>query len=506
MLMQLKVGCLVEPFSGRRWSREDVQSEVGLRVGRLRDLGVAAGDRVFLVFGNRLEFFAELLAIWRIGACAVPVDARLTAFEVNNLVRAAAPSLALADEATPAEVLAALASAGLRAIPTTDTGDGPGSASDIRLDRDALILFTSGSTGDPKGVVHTHRSLRARWTGLRDHLPDAAFERTLCMLPTHFGHGLICNSLFPWLSGHDLYITPPFRPDLVARAGALIDEHGITFLSSVPAIWKLALKLARPPQQGTLRRVHVGSAPLSAAAWEEIRRWTGTRQVCNAYGITETGSWVAGLAEADVPAEDGLIGTGWGAVIKVLRTDQTTELPAADLECQPGESGYVWLNTPALMKGYFQRDDLTARAVAGGWFLTGDIGCLDDQGRLLLRGRERDEINKGGMKIYPSDIDAIVEQHAAAADVCAFALDDAIYGQGVGMAVVLNDGSDAAIGSLHEWMKSRLAEHKLPSRWWLLEAIPRTSRGKINRDAVKAACEGRPALDLPALLARISGP
>jgi acyl-CoA synthetase (AMP-forming)/AMP-acid ligase II len=144
--------------------------------------------------------------------------------------------------------------------------------------------------------------------------------------------------------------------------------------------------------------------------------------------------------------------------------------------------------------------------VAGGWFLTGDIGCLDDQGRLLLRGRERDEINKGGMKIYPSDIDAIVEQHAAAADVCAFALDDAIYGQGVGMAVVLNDGSDTAIGSLHEWMKSRLAEHKLPSRWWLLEAIPRTSRGKINRDAVKAACEGRPALDLPALLARITGP
>ena len=251
--------------------------------------------------------------------------------------------------------------------------------------------------------MHTHRSLRARWTGLRDHLPDAAFERTLCMLPTHFGHGLICNSLFPWLSGHDLYITPPFRPDLVARAGTLIDEHGITFLSSVPAIWKLALKLARPPQQGTLRRVHVGSAPLSAAAWEEIRRWTGTRQVCNAYGITETGSWVAGLAQADVPAEDGLIGTGWGAVIKVLRTDQTAELPAADLECQPGESGYVWLNTPALMKGYFRRDDLTARAVVCGWFLTGDIGCLDDQGRLLLRGRERDEINKGGMKIYPSE-------------------------------------------------------------------------------------------------------
>ena len=226
--------------------------------------------------------------------------------------------------------------------------------------------------------------------------------------------------------------------------------------------------------------------------------------MCNAYGITETGSWVAGLAQADVPAEDGLIGTGWGAVIKVLRTDQTAELPAADLECQPGESGYVWLNTPALMKGYFRRDDLTARAVVCGWFLTGDIGCLDDQGRLLLRGRERDEINKGGMKIYPSDIDAVVELHAAAADVCAFALDDAIYGQGVGMAVVLSDGSDAAIGSLHEWMKSRLAEHKTAGTLVAARGHPRAppaARSTTTRS--RPACEKRPALDLPALLARI---
>jgi acyl-CoA synthetase (AMP-forming)/AMP-acid ligase II len=211
---------------------------------------------------------------------------------------------------------------------------------------------------------------------------------------------------------------------------------------------------------------------------------------------------VAGLEDASVPAEDGLIGHGWGAVIKVLKTNATDAPLNAELACAPGESGYVWLNTPALMKGYFRRDDLTARAVVDGWFMTGDIGFLDEAGRLVLRGRERDEINKGGMKIYPADVDAVAERFPGVSDVCTFALDDPIYGQSVGMAVVLQNGSDQTLRALYVWMKSHLAEHKLPSRWWVLEAIPRTSRGKVNRDAVKAACQQQPPLDLPAVLAR----
>ena len=191
-----------------------------------------------------------------------------------------------------------------------------------------------------------------------------------------------------------------------------------------------------------------------------------------------------------------------GSVVKILKTDDT-ERELRDEDCCPqGESGYVWLNTPALMKGYFGRDDLTRKAVLNGWFMTGDIGFLDDQGRLVLRGRVRDEINKGGMKIYPSDIDAVVERFEQATDVCAFASDDPIYGQSVGMAVVLSDRGPETVRALHAHMKQRLAEHKMPSRWWILETIPRTSRGKMNRDAVKATCDKEPMLDLSSVLAR----
>jgi fatty-acyl-CoA synthase/2,3-dihydroxybenzoate-AMP ligase len=157
------------------------------------------------------------------------------------------------------------------------------------------------------------------------------------------------------------------------------------------------------------------------------------------------------------------------------------------------------------MKGYFRREDLTRKTVVGGWFMTGDIGLIDDRGRLVLRGRERDEINKGGMKIFPSDIDSVVERFDRVTDVCAFPMDDPIYGQNVGMAVVLSDPGHEAIRALHHWMKKHLAEPKMPVRWWLIEEIPRTSRGKVNRDAVKAACVGLPPMDLSAILRKGAG-
>jgi acyl-CoA synthetase (AMP-forming)/AMP-acid ligase II len=356
------------------------------------------------------------------------------------------------------------------------------------LDDDALILFTSGTTGQPKGVVHTHRSLRARWMALRQSLDLAAFRRTLCLLPTHFGHGLICNSLFPWLFGQDLHILPPFRPDLLAQLGPLIDRHSITCLSSVPSVWRLALKTARPPAAGTLQRVLCGSAPLSAGLWRSIQQWTGTRHVLNAYGITETGSWLAGTTLEDFEPEDGLVGEAWGGVIRILKTRETDPPPGPGQECGAGESGYVWVNTPALMRGYLDREDLTDQVVSHGWFMTGDIGLLDERGHLYLRGREREEINKGGMKIYPGDIDAVAERFAGTRDVCSFAYADPLHGEDVGIAVVLERADDDTLLDLQEWCARHLAQHQLPRRWYLLAEIPRSSRGKVNRESVAQHC------------------
>lgn len=502
MFLDLQVGGLTEPLTGRNWGRTHIQSELCNRIAYFQSHGLSPTDRVFLHFGNSLEFFVDLLAIWSLGGCAIPLDPRLTNFEIETLARAASPRYSLWKGDPDNSIAGRLSAMGIRVIPTASPADGhrpsqpqPYAPGLVSLDEPALILFTSGTTGEPKGVVHTHRSLRARWMSLRHCLGTENFRRTLCLLPTHFGHGLICNCLYPWLSGQDLFIVPPFKAELVMQLGTLLDDHEITFMSSVPSIWRLALKTAKPPRSSRLKEVFCGSAPLSAFLWKGIQKWTGTQNVANAYGITETGSWVAGTTVKDVSLEDGLIGLPWGAVIKILKTS-SAEIPLslAD-ECARGDSGYVWLNTPALMKGYFARDDLTNKVVSQGWFFTGDIGLTDERGILYLRGREREEINKGGTKVYPGDIDGVAEQYEQVLDVCTFGYEDPLHGENVGIAVVLKSASDEHVRELYTRVKERVASFQMPQRWYLMKEIPRTSRGKVNRSRVAQICADLVPLD-----------
>jgi acyl-CoA synthetase (AMP-forming)/AMP-acid ligase II len=495
-------GELSEPLSGRTWDRRTIRRQWQRRAAHYAGAGVERGDLVFLHHGNTLEFFADLLALWALGACAAPVDPRLTVFEIETLARATRPRGTLWPSAPAAGVAGTLAGLGVAVLESPgadDLASGPDtercSLDAPEPDRDALVLFTSGTVGFPKAVVHTHRSLEARWTALRTHVDPGDVERSLCLLPTHFGHGLICNALYPWPSGQRLAVLPPFRSEVILQLGTLVDEHEITFLSSVPALWRLALRAARPPRTGTLRRVCCGSAPLSATMWRDIAEWTRTAAVSNVYGLTETASWLAGSAAGTVP-EDGLIGHPWGATLRVSAAAPAARgHPAPGPLARPGSVGPVWVRTPALMRGYLGRDDLTAEAVREGWLRTGDIGCLDATGRLHLRGRERDEINQGGTKVYPGDIETVIEQFDQTLDTCAFGYDNGSGEEEVAVAVVLSSPDVATLRRLHACVRERLAGYQIPRRWFVVDEIPRTSLGKARRSQVAARCASLRAVD-----------
>ena len=194
------------------------------------------------------------------------------------------------------------------------------------LDDVALIMMTSGTTGRPKGVMLTHRAILARLSLNLAYIGEADLSVSLNVLPMHFGHGLIGNCLTPLFAGATLVAWPEPGGAGIPALGRTIDAHGITFVSSVPALWQAALRLSPPPRLRSMRRVHVGSAPLSAALWSRIISWCGTRRVVNMYGITECANWICGESaehtDSDDELTDGLVGRPWGGKVDVIAADR----------------------------------------------------------------------------------------------------------------------------------------------------------------------------------------
>lgn len=507
MTFQITPGPIVEPLAGLRLASHEALVQFANRRQAFLAAGMRAGDRVFIGHGNSIAFLLDLLAVWANGACAVPLDSKLTEFECRNLIAAAGPRFFIGNKEKGLDFcdllskndVTYLESSSIKAAIALQPGIVCQALAALQaVSGDALILFTSGSTGDPKGVVHTHRTLHAKWATLYHEIDTDTLQRSLCMLPTHFGHGLICNTLFPWLSGHELFLLPPFSAQSIMSLGNLLTRHEITFFSSVPAIWQLALK-TKPPTSSQLRQVFCGSAPLSRHLWEDIVSWCGGAAVRNLYGITETGSWIAASPRNGIPA-NGYIGTPWGADFKVMPGTSPDLSPSKIASCRPGESGHIWVKTEALMRGYLDRPDLTAEKIVDGWFCTGDIGVCDTEGMLFLKGRERDEINRGGLKIYPADIESVISSFADVRECCAFGHEDSRYGQSVAVALVMETEDTVLLRNLYIWTSKRLPDHKIPVRWHLLDEIPKTDRGKINRAKLAQYCADQAPVDIRQIL------
>jgi acyl-CoA synthetase (AMP-forming)/AMP-acid ligase II/thioesterase domain-containing protein/acyl carrier protein len=466
-----KCGGIKDLELGLNWDSQVLAEEVARRAAALALRSIGRGSVVAITHGGTARFFADLLATWSVGATAACLDTTLTQGELRTVVDFADANILLVD--------GEMSTISDPSVPIVDLNRelpacGASAVAAINADDPALLLFTSGTTGKPKGVVLTFGAVSARIDANIAAIGADTLSRTLVTLPTYFGHGLIGNSLTALLSGGDIVLHPRGMP-LINSLGPIVDEHRISFMSSVPSLWRLALTCSRKPVGRSLLRVHIGSAPLSAALWSEVAEWSGA-EVVNCYGITETANWIAGASSRKEGIVEGLVGPMWGGTAAIM--DEHGSI------CDQG-AGEIIIQSPCLTSGYLKRPDLTAAAFSRGWFRTGDQGSIDAQGRILVTGRIKDEINRGGFKVQPAEIDSLLEGHPAVAEACVFGIPDPMGGEAVAAAIRLADGESTTPLSLQAWCSERLRRAAVPEHWFFVSEIPRTARGKVSRDIVR---------------------
>jgi oxalate---CoA ligase len=463
-------GAIEDIARGVRWDAPTFAREVERRVATLAPMRIGRGAFVAIGHHGTPAFFADLMAVWSTGAAAACLDSSLTATEIEIVLRFFRPAVCLTgDGGTPTSA----------SVPSIDLGlaeASPAAATPVASDPDdpALVLFTSGTTGTPKGVVLSFGALAARVALNQAAIGARSLARTLVTLPTHFGHGLIGNALTPLMSGGDI-VLPPMGMLLASELGRIVDDHRITFLSSVPALWPMAMKVSAEPMRRSLLRVHIGSAPLSPTLWSEVVSWTGA-DVVNCYGMTETANWISGASSQADGISEGAVGKMWGGTVAVLDDDGRIRQAGA---------GEILVQTPSLMSGYLHRPDLTASATHQGWYRTGDRGLVSDSGHIRLIGRLKDEINRAGFKIQPAEIDALLVRHPEVAEACVFAIPDPVAGEVVAAAVKLIPRAHATPENLRAWCRARLRREAVPERWFIVDDLPHNARGKVGRDAVR---------------------
>lgn len=479
LLDSLINGSIVDLRSGIRWTPADLAREAAGRARRLKEAGAGPGKTVLLAHANSPQAIADLLAIWGAGALAGALAPSLTRPEIQNLEAFCRPAAIVAGDGFPHP-----ADAFSSPVVTLGEGSGDGDDFKIALGRDdpALMLFTSGTTGTPKGVVHTRASLEAKISANIEVVSREGYRRALCVLSSHFVAGLVASILSPLGAGGKVFLFPNPGIQGAGQIGKLIDDHAITMVNTVPSFWRMVLKASPPPAKKSLEFVGVASSPLDPETWGRVMAWAGTKNVWNMYGTTETGGWNIGISGSTANPEQGLIGFPI-ATEAAVRT-------ASGKVVHEGE-GEILLKGPSLMKGYFGRPDLTAASIKDGWFATGDLGKISPAGAVSIAGRLNSVINRAGVKVVPEEVEALLESHRDVAEACVFSLPDAISGETVAAAIVLEKGAAIDSQALRDWCKTHIRQECIPETWFRVEKISRTANGKLDRAATRDICRGQ---------------
>jgi acyl-CoA synthetase (AMP-forming)/AMP-acid ligase II len=460
---------------------------------RLGSTGLRRGDAVGVFCANTVEFVVAILGAARAGLVVAPMDPALPRSEVcRRLERLGAQTILAgslaADTEPPAnfhvptwELRVAIAAGGI-ATATLETGGGlverVGDAIDDLSDDDALVLFTSGTTDQAKMVPLTHANVAASVRAICGTYELGPEDATVAVMPLFHGHGLFAVLLSTLASGGCVLL--PERGRFSART-FWDDMRAVaaTWFTAVPTIHQILLqRSAREypgPHEVPLRFIRSCSAPLETVTARAMER-TFYAPVLSAYGMTET-THQATSQPLRGPVKCGSVGQATGVNVRVVDQNGHT--------CPAGAVGEVWVHGPTVARGYLANPAGTAHSFSDGWFRTGDLGTVDDDGHLFLTGRIKNIINRGGEKISPEHVETILAECHGVTEAAVFAIPDATYGERVGAAVVIVEGESVAPEEILQHSRNRLAPFEVPERLEIVAALPHTAKGALDRRVVQ---------------------
>ncbi|QPC89763.1 acyl--CoA ligase [Mesorhizobium sp. INR15] len=458
---------------------------------QLHALGIGRNDRVAIVLPNGPEMATAFVAVVATASTA-PLNPAYRADELDFYLTdiGAKAILVGADEAGPAVVVAErlgigvlrlIVPAGAPAGTFTIEGKpvGPRAAPEMAEDSDiALLLHTSGTTSRPKLVPLSHANVAASAGHIGATLGLGAHDRCLNIMPLFHIHGLIAAVLSSLASGGSIYCTPGFN---ALRFFQWLGDAKPSWYTAVPTMHQAILPRAARNEEvlaaAALRFIRSSSASLPAQVMAELEKTFGC-PVIESYGMTEAAHQMASNRLPPGQRKPGSVGASAGPEVAVMA-------PEGKL-LDAGETGEIVIRGPNVTSGYEKNPDANVTAFAHGWFHTGDQGVLDADGYLRVTGRLKEIINRGGEKISPLEVDDVLMDHPAVAQVVTFAMPHDKLGEEVAAAVVLREGMAASESDIRTYAATRLADFKVPRKVLILDEIPKGATGKLQRIGLAA--------------------
>lgn len=459
----------------------------------LREAGLRPGDRLAVMTYNTPAFLFAAFGAWYAGATLVPVNHKLRTAEVERLLRHCGARLGVVD----AEIGERATSAGVDVpwlVSHPDTKTPPGDSFESRLalaepwreqgpgsdDTVAQILYTSGTSGDPKGCVHTHRSIALTATYTAATIPFHRDERFLISMPIWHASPLNNWTMSTLLLGATVVLQREYAPRGMLET---IQRERITALFGAPIALIAPLQTVPDLAAFDLTSVRAwiyGAGPLDADTARRLMTAYGSDNFHQVYGMSETGPVGASLSPAEQVTKAGAIGRGGmpGVDLRVVRPDGA--------DAGAGETGEIWLRSDTRMVGYLDDEAATAAAFAGDWYRSGDLGRVDEDGFVTVVDRMKDVIITGGENVASQEVEGALRGHPDLLDVAVVGRPHPQWGETVVAVVIPREGTTPELASLRDWLEPRLAPYKIPRELVLRPELPRTPSGKVTKHVLRA--------------------